>query len=96
MAALMVFIGLRYLVELAKVHPNLMCDISGFQVTAKLNYHQFCHMLRSVLDAFGKERVLFGSDGTVFARFVSDKEWVQMLSDLLRGAPRGLAGTETD
>ena len=95
-AAHMSFAYWRDLITLAKARSNLMCDISAFQLTAALNYGQFCHILRRVMDGFGKDRVLFGTDGPTFDIFLSRKEWVQLIKGLPANSPEGSKFTEEE
>ena len=86
----------RELIQIAKIRPNLMSDISSFQMTAALNYGQFCHILRRVMDGLGKDRVMFGTDGPVFDMFLTRKEWVQLIKGLPTNSPRGIDFTEEE
>lgn len=86
----------RDLIKLAQDRPNLMCDVSAFQLAAQNNYAQFCHILRRALNGFGAHRVMFGTDGPPFDPFVSKKQWVQLFSDLPRKAPEGVSFSEEE
>jgi len=95
-AAHMSFAWWRELVEIAKVRQNLMCDFSAFQLTASVNYGQFCHLLRRVLDGFGMHRVMFGTDGPFFDVFLSRKDWVKLIKNLPTESPEGIKFTEEE
>lgn len=89
-AAHMAFSWWRDLIQVAEARPNLMCDISALQMTAALNYGQFCHILRKVMNGFGKERVMFGTDGPYFDLFFSRKDWVRLIERLPQDSPEGI------
>ena len=95
-AAHMAFSWWRDLIQVAQTRPNLMCDISALQMTAALNYGQFCHILRKVMNGFGKERVMFGTDGPYFDLFLSRKDWVQLIKRLPQDSPEGIDFTEDE
>lgn len=78
----------RELLEVGRKRSNLLCDISAFQMSAKRNYGQFCHILRKFIDALGKERVLFGTDSPLWDAYVSRREWVELIRGL-SGKPLG-------
>ena len=71
----------RELLDMA-VLPNLLCDISGYQLTAAIHPEKFAVILRRLIDAFGERRVLFGSDSPTFDWFMSPSEWIAFLRGL--------------
>lgn len=71
----------RELIDMAAL-PNLLCDISGYQLTAALNPQKFAVILRRLIDAFGEHRVLFGSDSPTFDWFMSPSRWIAFLRGL--------------
>jgi len=81
-AAHMAFAWWRELLEVAGKYENIMCDISGWQLVVASNPAKFVHILRKVIDGFGKHRVLFGTDSATFDRFISKKEWVDFIKGL--------------
>ena len=95
-AAHMSFAWWRELVEIAKTRQNLFCDFSAYQLAASLNYGQFCHVLRRVLDGFGMHRVMFGTDGPFFDIFLSKKDWVKLIKNLPAESPEGIKFTEEE
>jgi len=86
----------RDLVECGRKRDNLCCDFSAWQMVAKNNYGQFRHVLRKVVDGFGKERVLFGTDSPAFDPFVSRAEWVQQVKKLAAPSEEGSHFTEDE
>ena len=72
----------RDLIALGKVRENVMCDFCAWQEIAKLNYGQFCYILRKFLDDFGRDRVMFGTDAPLLEPSMSTKEWVKMVRNL--------------
>lgn len=89
-AAHMSFRWWRQFCEVAQRTPQLMCDISAFQMTAALNKRQLRHVLRRVLDAVGADRVLFGVDGPFFDIFFDRREWLALVRALPRESDDGL------
>jgi predicted TIM-barrel fold metal-dependent hydrolase len=71
----------RELIDMADL-PNLMCDVSGYQLTAAVDAAKFAVILRRLIDAFGEHRVLFGSDGPTFDWFMRTSEWIAFLRGL--------------
>ncbi|MEE9324438.1 MAG: amidohydrolase family protein [Dehalococcoidia bacterium] len=86
----------RELIEVAQKRPNLVCDFSNLQNSANENYGRFCHVLRRVLDGFGKDRVLFGTDGPFWDPWLSRKWWVDLIKNLPTQAPEGSRFTEEE
>lgn len=79
----------KELMGIAKKYANLYCDISGWQPVGRDNWDKFVYIFRKVLDAFGYERVLFGTDEPVF-RFTCDEGWwIKKLQSLSYEAPSG-------
>lgn len=69
--------------ELAK-RPNVYCKLSGLVTEADYiawTPDQLKPYLDTVLDAFGPERLMFGSDWPVCLVAVSYKRWVSVLDD---------------
>jgi len=71
----------RELLDMA-VLPNLLCDVSGYQLTAAVDPLKFAVILRRLIDAFGERRVLFGSDSPTFDWFMPPSEWIAFLRGL--------------
>lgn len=86
----------KELIAVAKKRPNIMTDISGWQVVAHQSYGKFVHILRKVIDAFGPDRVLFATDAPSFSFLHSEKEWVETIRDLPHKAPEGYTFTEEE
>lgn len=86
----------RDLVKIAQERPNLMCDVSAFQLAALNNRPQFCHILRRAMNGFGAERMMFGTDAPPFDPFVSKKQWVQFFNDLPAKAPEGVSFSQQE
>lgn len=66
-----------------------MTDFCGWQFVARHNFAQFCHVLRKILDQFGVERVMFGTDAPLLEPALSSKEWVEVVRALPHKAPAG-------
>ncbi len=67
--------------------PNLYTDISVAQDMAKTDYPKFARIIREVADAFGPERVLFGTDSPYTWSVLSEKDFVTAIKDLATKAP---------
>ena len=75
------------LCSFGRQRPSLYTDISVSQEMAKTDYPKFARTIREVVDAFGPERVLFGTDGPYTWRVLSDKDFVTAIKDLATKAP---------
>lgn len=89
--------GLRdSLCHLGACKTNLWVDFSDNQRRAVHEYKIFCESLRSALDNFGPDRVMFGTDGPYLRVVLSDKDYVQLVRDLPQNAPEGITFTEEE
>jgi len=95
-AAHMAFAWWRELIEVGQKRENLFCDFSAWQLVARGNFPQFCHILRRVADGIGANRVLFGTDGPTFDPILSKKEWVEKIKSLSTNPPEGISFTEDE
>jgi L-fuconolactonase len=71
--------------ELAAL-PNAWCKISGVVTEADVNAWAVDHIepyIRRALDAFGPDRVVFGSDWPVVTLAASYKRWLEALDDIV-------------
>ena len=75
---------------------NLWTDISDNQRRALHEYRLFCEALRSALDNFTPERVMFGTDGPYLRTVLPDKDYVGLVRSLPQNAPEGLSFTEEE
>jgi predicted TIM-barrel fold metal-dependent hydrolase len=76
--------------------PNLYTDISVSQDMAKTDYPKFARIIREVMDAFGPERVLFGTDGPYTWGVLSEKDFVTSIKDLATKAPDDVKFTASE
>lgn len=86
----------RDLIALGKVSENVMTDFCGWQFVVRDNFAQFCHVLRKVLDQFGVDRVMFGTDAPLLEPALSSKEWVEVVRTLPLKAPPGYRFTQQE
>lgn len=93
-AAHAAFAWWRDLLPLAERAENLLCDISGYQLTAAVAPGKVAGILRRLLDAFGAQRVLFGTDAPTFDRYLSSAAWLRFLRGLAEGG--AVAPSELD
>lgn len=66
--------------------PNVHCKISGLVTEAdweSWKKEDYVKYVRHVVDSFGKDRVLYGSDWPVCLLAASYKEWVSLVDSLL-------------
>ena len=49
-----------------------------------------------MIDGFGIDRVLFGTDAPMFDVFLSRKDWVQLIRSLPYNSPEGINFTEEE
>jgi hypothetical protein len=89
-AAHMAFRWYKELMEVGKRRPNLMCDCSAWQPTAHESYGKAAYILRKVMNVFGPNRMVFGTDAPTFSFLYSEREWVNMIRDLPTKAPEGI------
>jgi len=71
--------------ELAK-RENVYCKISGMTTEANLynwNIDQLLPYFEVVYDAFGPDRIMFGSDWPVCLTAVSYKEWIKVVKEFI-------------
>ncbi|MFC1857933.1 amidohydrolase family protein [Thermodesulfobacteriota bacterium] len=84
------------LFEMGAHRPNLFTDFCGWQVVSQQHYDIFCQNLRFALNAFGPERVLFGSDGPFYNPAMPNKDFIQVIRDLPKNAPKGIAFSDEE
>ena len=76
--------------------PNLYTDISVAQDMAKTDYPKFARTIREVVDAFGPERVLFGTDSPYTWGVLSEKDFITAIKDLATKAPDDAKFTDSE
>lgn len=76
--------------------PNLYTEISMSQDMAKRDYPQFARIIREAVDAFGPERVLFGTDSPFSWGIISEKNFVAAIKELATKAPDDAKFTESE
>lgn len=76
--------------------PNLYTEISLSQGIAKKDYPTFARTIREVVDAFGPERVLFGTDSPFTWGVLSEKKFVTAIKELATKAPDDSKFTEDE
>lgn len=69
--------------------PNAFCKISGLVVSARAEWgpEDLAPFIRHVLESFGPDRVVFGSDWPVCTRRASPAQWVEALKQILAPYP---------
>ncbi|MFX0083836.1 MAG: amidohydrolase family protein [Candidatus Hodarchaeota archaeon] len=81
---------------LAAFYPNLYGDMAMWQAYAFGKYELFCRELRDLIDYAGLEKVLFASDGPVYDIVIPTKDYIQLIKDLPKNAPKGIKFTEEE
>ncbi len=87
----------QQLFSFAPNRPNLYTEISMSQFTAKNDYPSFARAIRETVNAFGPERVLFGTDFPWLDNVsLSGKDFVTAVMDLATKAPNGAKLTDRE
>jgi len=81
---------------LAAFYPNLYGDMAMWQAYAFGKYELFCRELRDLIDYAGLEKVLFASDGPVYDIVIPTKDYIQLIKNLPKDAPKGIKFTEEE
>jgi predicted TIM-barrel fold metal-dependent hydrolase len=81
---------------LAVFYPNLYGDMAMWQAYAFGKYELFCRELRDLIDYAGLEKVLFASDGPVYDIVIPTKDYIQLIKDLTKNAPKGIKFTQEE
>lgn len=76
--------------------PNLYTDISVSQDMAKNDYPTFARTLREVVNAFGPERVLFGTDSPFTWGMLSEGDFIKAIRELPTKAPEDAKFTKDE
>lgn len=84
------------LCSFARFRPNLYTEISIAQFAAKKNYTEFARTIREVIDAFGPERVFFGTDYPWLETVLSGKDFIEAVKDLETRAPNDAKFTKSE
>lgn len=74
-------------IEMVAARPNVVCKVSGFIASAKpgeWTVEQLAPVVNHVLDSFGPDRVMFGSDWPVCNLSASLREWVDALRTIVQ------------
>jgi hypothetical protein len=85
-AAHMAFDWWEELAQVGRNRPNVCTDISGWQPMAAVDESSFLLALRGMLKSMGAGRILFGTDGLVFGRAMTAKDWLNFIKGLSKGA----------
>jgi len=95
-AAHMGMINWRPWASLAARQPNLFGDLAMWDHYAFTRYELFCRELRLLLDFAGASKVLLGTDNPMNSAVVPTKTLIQLLKDLPKKAPVGIAFTQEE
>lgn len=78
--------------------PNLYTDISVSQDMVRNDYDKFARTIREAMDAFGAERVLFGTDSPFTWGMLPEDEkgFVSAIKDLKNKAPKDTSFTQDE
>ena len=74
-------------------HPNVVCKISGIIARAPADRwvpEDLAPIVNACIDAFGEDRVIFGSDWPVCTLTASLREWVEALQKIVADRPLAL------
>ncbi|MFW9877666.1 MAG: amidohydrolase family protein [Candidatus Thorarchaeota archaeon] len=81
---------------LAAFYPKLYGDMAMWQAYAFGKYELFCRELRDLIDYAGLEKVMFASDGPVYDIVIPTKDYIQLIKNLPKNAPKGIKFTEEE
>jgi predicted TIM-barrel fold metal-dependent hydrolase len=81
---------------IATYHPNLYGDLAMWGHYAFGKYNLFCRELRDMIDYTGVEHVLFGSDSPVFDPILPIKDYIGIIQNLPKNAPKGIMFTKEE
>ncbi|MHA2393117.1 MAG: amidohydrolase family protein [Promethearchaeota archaeon] len=81
---------------LAAFYPNLYGDMAMWQAYAFGTYELFCRELRDLIDYAGLEKVMFASDGPIYDIVIPTKDYIQLIKDLPKNAPKRIKFTEEE
>jgi hypothetical protein len=76
--------------------PNLYTEISMSQFVVRKDYPAFARSVREAVNAFGPERVLFGTDCPWLEMILDGKDFVRAVEDLATKAPDDAKFTPTE
>lgn len=95
-AAHMGYVDWRPWAALATHQPNLYGDLAMWDAYAFGRYELFCRELRDLIDFAGIEKVLFGTDDPIFRIVRPTREWIELIENLPRDAPKGIEFSEEE
>ncbi len=95
-AAHMGSINWRPWASLAAVQPNLYGDLAMWAPFAIGRFELFCRELRDLIDYAGVEKVLFGSDAPIYDIVLPVKDFIDVIKNLPKNAPKGIKFTEDE
>ncbi|MFW9865563.1 MAG: amidohydrolase family protein [Candidatus Thorarchaeota archaeon] len=81
---------------LAAFYPNLYGDMAMWQAYAFGKFELFCRELRDLIDYAGLEKVMFASDGPVYDIVIPTKDYIQLIKNLPKDAPKGIKFTQKE
>jgi predicted TIM-barrel fold metal-dependent hydrolase len=81
---------------LAAFYPNLYGDMAMWQAYAFGRYELFCRELRDLIDYAGLEKVMFASDGPIYDIIIPTKDYIQLIKNLPKDAPKGIEFTKEE
>ena len=76
------------MLSIMAVKPNILADISAWQIMAVRDYPRFCKALRDLMNFGGHNRILFGSDSPSLLSIMSNSSWVKTILELPEKAPQ--------
>jgi uncharacterized protein len=82
--------------NLARIHPNLYADLSGWQTLARRDYRRFCQILRSFIDIAGVEKLLWGTDDPTHDPIIPTTGYIETVSNLPHSAADGIEFTQEE
>jgi len=82
--------------SLAAYQPNLYGDLAMWNPYAYGKYELFCRELRDIIDYAGIEKILFGSDCPIYDVVLPVKNFINIIKNLSKKAPKGIKFTKEE
>ena len=87
----------RTAAHLARIHPNLYAELSGFQPVAFNQFPLFCQILREMIDTCGANKIIWATDDPVMnALGIKTKAYLEIMRSLPEKSADGIKFTEAE
>ncbi len=76
----------RDVLAVAALKPNVVCELSGWQIRAQRTPERFRDNVREVLEVVGPHRVMWGTDAPHYRAALADDDFVKVFADAPEGS----------